>query len=187
MTLRGRQTGCHEMYGSVWPRGVVTMFAVGWTAHRSSGAIVLRRGRAPMERTATCQCGQASVTVSGQPSLVTACNCTWCQRRSGSVFSVASRWPLEQVLSREGEISAFQRPGASGGTVSLGFCPTCGSTVTTELDSMPGVLGIPVGAFVDPEFPPPQFVLWCDEKAAWVDFPASMVRLADQTRLADPA
>jgi hypothetical protein len=140
-----------------------------------------------MERTASCQCGQASLTVSGEPSLVTACNCTWCQRRSGSVFSVASRWPLEQVLSRQGETTRFQRTGASGGKVTIGFCPTCGSTVTTELEAIPGVLGIPVGAFADPMFPPPQAVVWCDHKAAWVEFPAGMVRLADQSRRVDPA
>jgi hypothetical protein len=140
-----------------------------------------------MERTASCQCGQASLTVSGEPSLVTACNCNWCQRRSGSVFSVASRWPIEQVVSRRGDTSTFQRLGASGGRVTLGFCATCGSTVTTELDAMPGVIGIPVGAFADPTFPPPQYVVWCDQKAAWVEFPAGAVMLSDQSRPVESA
>jgi hypothetical protein len=139
-----------------------------------------------MERTARCQCGQVSLTVSGEPSLVTACNCTWCQRRSGSVFSVSSRWPLEQVLSREGEVTTFQRAGASGGRITISFCPRCSSTVMTEVEAMPGVLGIPVGAFADPAFPPPQAAAWCDHKAAWVEFPAGMVRLADQSRRVDP-
>ena len=92
-----------------------------------------------------------------------------------------------QVVSRQGETSTFQRPGASGARVTIAFCSTCGSTVATELDAMPGVLGIPVGAFADPTFPPPQAVVWCDQKAAWVEFPAGMVRLSDQTRLVDPA
>jgi hypothetical protein len=140
-----------------------------------------------MQRTARCQCGQASVTVAGEPALVTACSCTWCQRRSGSVFSVASRWPVEQVVARAGELTTFQRPGSSGGWVTIRFCPTCGSTVTTELDAMPGVVGIPVGAFTDPSFPPPQVAVWCDQKADWVAFPAGMAQLADQTRLVDPS
>ena len=119
--------------------------------------------------------------------MVSACNCTWCQRRSGSVFSVASRWPLEQVVSREGEVSTFQRAGSSGGKVTISFCPACSSTVTTELDLMPDVIGVPVGAFADPAFPPPQVAAWCDHKAAWVDFPEGVVRLADQRRRIDPA
>lgn len=140
-----------------------------------------------MARIASCQCGQARVTVTGEPSLVTACNCTWCQRRSGSVFAVASRWPLEQVASREGEVSTFQRLGSSGGSVTLSFCPRCGSTITTELGAMPGVIGIPVGAFADPAFPPPKIVVWCDTQADWVTFPENMVRLSDQSRPAAPA
>lgn len=139
-----------------------------------------------MQRTARCQCGQASVTVTGEPSLVTACNCTWCQRRSGSVFSVVSRWPVEQVVSRAGALTRFDRIGESGGQVSLQFCATCSSTLTTALAAMPGVIGIPVGAFADPEFPAPQYVVWCDHKADWVEFPASMVCLRDQSRLVDP-
>jgi hypothetical protein len=66
--------------------------------------------------------------------------------------------------------------------VTISFCPTCSSTVMTELDAMPGVIGIPIGAFADPTFPPPQVVVWCDHKAAWVEFPAGTVRLSDQSR-----
>lgn len=139
----------------------------------------------PTRRTARCQCGQASVTVVGEPSLVSACNCTWCQRRSGSVFSVSSRWPLDQVVSRQGNVSTYGRPGGKGGLATIHFCSTCGSTIWTELESMPGVLGVPVGAFTDPAFPSPRYVVWCDHKADWVQFPAHMVLLADQTRLVD--
>lgn len=134
------------------------------------------------ERTASCQCGEVRVTVRGEPSLVTACNCAWCQRRSGSVFMVASRWPLPQVVERRGETRAFERQGASGGKVRMNFCPTCSSTVTTELEAMPGVIGIPVGAFADPNFPPPQVVVWCDQQAAWARWPDGAVRLRDQAR-----
>lgn len=135
-----------------------------------------------MQRTATCLCGQASVTVTGEPVLVTACNCTCCQRRSGSVFSVASRWTVEQIASRRGELSSFERVGSSDGVVRTSFCPTCGSTIVTHLAAMPDVIGIPVGAFADPRFPPPQVVVWCDEQAEWMEFPEGMVRLSDQSQ-----
>ena len=135
-----------------------------------------------MERTARCQCGQASLTVVGEPSLISACCCTRCQRRSGSVFAVASRWPVAQVIDRQGATSTFRRQGATGGQVTLSFCPTCGSTVMTELEAMPGVIGIPVGAFADPQFPPPQVAVWCEQQAAWVRFPNGTVTLADQSR-----
>jgi len=119
--------------------------------------------------------------------MVSACSCAWCQRRSGSVFVVASRWPLAQVVERTGEVTRFERLGASGGRVTLSFCPTCGSTVWTELEAMPGVIGVPVGAFADPSFPAPQVAVWCDQKADWVEFPDGTMQLADQRRPVEPS
>jgi hypothetical protein len=112
---------------------------------------------------------------------VSACCCTWCQRRGGGIFSVASRWKLDQIKTRDGDSSAFTRTGEAGGSVTMNFCPHCGSTVVTELSSMPGVIGIPVGCFADPTFPAPQVVVWCDSKAAWMNFPPHILQLRDQT------
>jgi hypothetical protein len=136
-----------------------------------------------MTRTATCQCGQLSITVEGEPASVTACNCTRCQRRSGSAFSLSSRWSAGQVTDRSGDSLTYTRKGASGGNVHLVFCPRCGSTVNTTLDVFPGVIGIPVGCFADPSFPAPQVAVWCDTKVAWVRFPDGLVLLQDQSRL----
>ena len=93
-------------------------------------------------RTATCQCGQLSIAVEGEPAMVTACSCTRCQRRSGSAFSLSSRWNSEQVINRLGDSSIFTRKGASGGNVHCVFCPRCGSTVSTSLELFPGLIGI---------------------------------------------
>jgi len=51
----------------------------------------------------------------------------------------------------------------------------------TKLDAMPGVIGIPVGAFFDPTFPAPNVVVWCDSKAEWMEFPGGVLQLPDQT------
>jgi hypothetical protein len=63
----------------------------------------------------------------------------------------------------------------------LEFCGDCGSTIATKLDAMPGVIGIPVGAFFDPTFPAPNVVVWCDSKAEWMEFPGGVLQLPDQT------
>jgi len=132
-------------------------------------------------RTATCQCGQLGITVEGEPAMVTACNCTRCQRRSGSAFSLSSRWSSEQVTNRFGDSSTFTRRGASGGNVQCVFCPRCGSTISTSLELFPGLIGIPVGCFADPSFPAPQVAAWCDSKFGWVRFPEGLVSLRDQS------
>jgi hypothetical protein len=35
------------------------------------------------------------------------------------------------------------------------FCPECGSTLYWEIDDAPDFLGVAVGGFTDPTFPPP--------------------------------
>jgi hypothetical protein len=136
-------------------------------------------------RIATCHCGQLSITVEGEPAMVTACNCTRCQKRSGSAFSLSSRWTTEQVTNRTGDSLTYTRKGASGGDVHCVFCPQCGSTVSTSLELFPGLIGIPVGCFADPSFPAPQVAAWCETKLAWVRFPEGLHMLRDQSRPMD--
>ena len=138
-----------------------------------------------MTRTATCQCGQLSLTVEGEPILVSVCNCTRCQKRSGSAFTLASRWNPNQVRERSGNGLTYSRKGASGGNVRFVFCPVCGSTVSTSLELFPGLIGIPVGCFADPSFPAPQVAAWCDTKLGWVRFPEQLRMLRDQSRPMD--
>ena len=138
-----------------------------------------------MTRTASCQCGQLTLTVDGEPATVTACSCTRCQKRSGSAFSLSSRWLNSQVKDRSGNGVTWSRKGASGGNVEIRFCPVCGSTVSTSLELLPGFVGIPVGCFADPAFPAPTAAVWCDSKLAWVRFPDGVLLLRDQSRPAE--
>lgn len=140
-----------------------------------------------MMRTASCQCGQLNLTVEGDPALVSACNCTRCQKRSGSPFAVSSRWNADQLRERSGNGVTFNRKGFSGKTVEFLFCPVCGSTVTTRLELLPGFIGIPVGCFADPNFPAPTVATWCETKLEWVRFPDGFLLLRDQSQPMEPA
>jgi hypothetical protein len=135
-----------------------------------------------MMRTASCQCGQLNLTVEGEPALVSACNCTRCQKRSGSAFALSSRWNPDQVRDRSGNGLTYTRKGASGKDVEFLFCPVCGSTVSTRLELMPEAIGIPVGCFADPNFPAPKVAAWCESKLEWVRFPDKLLLLLDQSR-----
>ena len=50
-----------------------------------------------MTRIAHCCCGSLRAEVNGEPVLVHVCNCTECQRRTGSVFGVSSLFPKTEV------------------------------------------------------------------------------------------
>lgn len=98
---------------------------------------------------------------------VSVCHCLQCKRRSGSAFSAQARWPAEQVTF-SGPFSTWSRQGESGGLCRFHFCPTCGSTIAYEIEMMPGLVAVPMGAFADPSFPPPAFSVFEERRHPWV-------------------
>ena len=116
-------------------------------------------------RTSTCNCGQLSLTYEGpDPERISLCQCYECQRRTGSVLSVQARMPRKHVTIEGrsttwafpvegGEPVAFRSCDSGGATYH--FCPECGSTVYWDIPVAPDVVGVAVGAFTDPTFPPP--------------------------------
>jgi hypothetical protein len=95
------------------------------------------------------------------------CHCLACKQRTGSAFGYQARFPLDRV-STEGLSKTFIRTADSGNRVTYHFCPECGSTVYYSLESAPGLIAIPVGAFADPQFPAPAFSVYESRQCAWV-------------------
>jgi hypothetical protein len=125
-------------------------------------------------RTARCHCGTLALTCEGEPAKVSMCHCLDCQRRTGSAFSVAVFYPREQVILASGEPISFERTSASGFPVRFFFCGGCGSNLYWEPARMPHLTGVAIGAFADPDFPPPQQSVWTKDKHAWIDLPPDM-------------
>ena len=114
-------------------------------------------------RKASCNCGQLSVTYDGpDPERISMCQCYECQKRTGSVFSVQARLPMEHAtIEGQSSTAAFPRDepvtyrSCDSGGATYHFCPECGSTVYWDISVAPDVIGVAVGAFADPTFPPP--------------------------------
>jgi hypothetical protein len=78
------------------------------------------------------------------------------------VLSVQSRLPSEHVTI-EGQSTTWTFPSGKPVTfrscdsegATYHFCPECGSTVYWELSIAPDFVGVAVGCFTDPTFPPP--------------------------------
>ena len=119
-----------------------------------------------VERLATCRCGQFRAVCTGEPVRVSVCHCLECQKRSGSAFATQARWPDEHV-TLSGEFSEWERIADSGHKATYRFCPRCGSTLAYVIEGWPGVTAIPVGAFADPDFPPPRFSVYEHRKHSW--------------------
>ncbi len=68
---------------------------------------------APATRTATCSCGQVSVTCMGEPAKVSLCHCLACQKRTGSTYGIAAFFAAAAVAA-SGETQAYTRASDSG-------------------------------------------------------------------------
>lgn len=121
-------------------------------------------------RIAACSCGQLRIEVSGEPRGVGVCHCLACQRRTGSVFAtLASFAPPYRVT---GEATEFVREGDQGARFRFRFCPVCGTTLFhTEEGREDRSVSVAVGAFADPEFPPPQVSVHDRRRHSWVQPP----------------
>ena len=128
-------------------------------------------------RTASCSCGQLSVTTSAEPVRVSVCHCLACQRRTGSVFGAQARFPAGSVTVY-GNSTQFVRVGDAGSRALFNFCPTCGATVHYTIEGNEEHIAIPVGAFAEPSFPAPSVSVYEERMHSWVRMPEDMEHMA---------
>jgi hypothetical protein len=79
-------------------------------------------------------------------------------------------------VSVSGESKTFARPTDSGKGLTNYFCPTCGTTVYWIAGIAPDLIGVAVGGFADPAFPPPNRSVWeCPEdyEKKFITFPGN--------------
>ena len=117
--------------------------------------------------TGGCLCGRVRYTVSAAPVFTGICHCRNCQRFTGSAFELVLGFPREAVQI-DGERSVYQDSGDSGRPVHRGFCPNCGSSLTSEVSTMPKLLMILGGTLDDPSAVQPRTELFCASAQPWV-------------------
>ena len=117
-------------------------------------------------RIASCSCGQLRVMCEGEPTRISICHCLECQKRTGSVFAMQARFPRARVRI-EGRSTQWTRLGDSGGSATFHFCPVCGATVYWETNGS-DTIAVAVGAFADPNFPPPRVSVYEERQHPWV-------------------
>jgi hypothetical protein len=124
-------------------------------------------------RTAACSCGQLSIEVQGEPRGVGVCHCLACQRRTGSVFAALAGFAAPYRVF--GEASKYVRVGDQGARFTFRFCPVCGTSLFHTEEGYEDVgVSVAVGAFADPDFPPPQASVYDCRRHAWVRMPEGL-------------
>ncbi len=121
-------------------------------------------------RTAACSCGQLRIEVHGEPRGVGLCHCLACQSRTGSVFAALAGFAAPYEVS--GEATEYVRVGDQGASFTFRFCPVCGTNLFhTEQGYETTSVSVAVGAFADPNFPPPQVSVYDGRRHPWVRLP----------------
>ena len=125
-------------------------------------------------RTAACHCGALSLECEGEPRKVSMCHCRECQRRTGSLFSVAVFYTSDHVALPEGGFAGFTRASASGFAVTFHFCTRCGTNLWWVPVRLPMLVGVAAGCFADPDFPAPDQSVWTQDRHRWITLPEAM-------------
>jgi len=131
------------------------------------------------ERSASCACGRLTVKTDGEPVNVYLCSCLKCQRGTGSAFSYAALFS-DSTVTITGERRQYADRGDSGRAIESSFCPTCGTAVAFRAEGFPGVIGVPVGCFADPNFAKPSKLFWASRRHHWLNLPAEIAKIDTQ-------
>lgn len=99
-----------------------------------------------------CVCGLLRYRVRGNPTRVTVCHCTWCQRRTGSAFGVSAVFPSDRHELCGPFRTYRHRSDESGRWLDSSFCPSCGAHVGFTLEWVPGIFAVDAGTFDDPSW-----------------------------------
>lgn len=124
-------------------------------------------------RTASCTCGQLSITVHGDTLGTGICHCLACQSRTGSVFAALAAFAAPFDVS--GRATEYVRAGDRGSRYRFRFCPVCGSQLFHTEEGVTSYVMVAVGCFGDPAFPPPSDSVYTVRKHAWVTLPPGCV------------
>ena len=99
-----------------------------------------------------CVCGQTRYRVLGTPQRVSACSCTWCQKRTGSAVVVSVYFLKDDVEITQGTLRSYQLTSDARRWIKLEFCQSCGTALTWTLEFLPDYRGIAGGTFDQPTF-----------------------------------
>lgn len=121
-----------------------------------------------MKVTGSCHCGQVTYEADVDPETVRLCNCSDCQKLTGSAYRVSVPAPRETFRLITGQLKTYVKTADSGDKRAHSFCPACGSPVyACALGDNPPRYTLRVGCLDQRASLPPMQQIWCDSAMPW--------------------
>ncbi len=118
------------------------------------------------EITGGCACGAVRYRTAGAVEFAFHCYCRKCQRATGGGHASALAVAATQ-LRIDGRIESFGQPSDSGAKTWSGFCPVCGSPLTSRTERFPDRIYLHAGSLDNPERFVAEFVVFAEQALPW--------------------
>ena len=99
--------------------------------------------------TGGCQCGAVRYEIGGFPLLLYTCNCTECQRQSGSAFALNMPVAVKDFRILKGEPRGWQHLSPKGTPVISQFCTECATRLYGERAGRAEIINVRAGTLDD--------------------------------------
>lgn len=119
-----------------------------------------------------CDCKKIRYELLARPMFVNCCNCTWCQRETGSAFVINGVIESDNI-KHHGQIPETKIiPSNSGKGQTLHFCPDCKVTLYSNYNgASPYLSFVRIGTLDNPDECPPNAIIFTSTKQKWVCYP----------------
>ena len=95
------------------------------------------------------------------------CHCNNCRKKSGSAFGQSSYFKEDNLVSIEGSFNSYVVENERG-TQTRYFCKKCGTNLYWRTESLPDMVGVAGGCFVEDPLPIPGFTTWHGDMRPWL-------------------
>jgi len=121
-----------------------------------------------------CHCGQITFEAEVDPTTVTLCHCTDCQRLTGSAFRANIPAPAAQFVLRSGTPKTYIKTAESGTKRRHAFCDNCGTPIYACAIEDPQSYSLRVGTITQRAAFSPRRQIWRRSALRWVDHVADV-------------
>ncbi len=116
--------------------------------------------------TGGCLCRAVRYEARAEPIVTRQCWCRLCQYLGAGSSTVNVAFETSQVTIA-GELRRFASTADSGNRLQRGFCPTCGTPVSSEAEARPHLIFLRAGTLDDSSIAVPAMNIWTRQAPHW--------------------